>query len=185
MPARFPLLMAFAPSLDEFKRFALDGYDRIKQDPLAAAYWALVWACGFCITFLLVRMFFTRWGDRDITKKTLGVSLLVHLLVGMVSNSVVFGPGLSRDSEPGGALTIAHVIVDGGDPGRDGDASDNDRRFDQSQNLPGSSPAWEQAPKLAARPVERQQSPGPETGTAEMVPEKHADGAQPLAMTAP
>ena len=177
--------MAFAPSLDEFKRFALDGYDRIKQDPLAAAYWALVWACGFCITFLLVRMFFTRWGDRDITKKTLGVSLLVHLLVGMVSNSVVFGPGLSRDSEPGGALTIAHVIVDGGDPGRDGDASDNDRRFDQSQNLPGSSPAWEQAPKLAARPVERQQSPGPETGTAEMVPEKHADGAQPLAMTAP
>src|SRR5260370_20661401 len=136
MPASLPLVLAFGPSLDEIKRFGLDVYDRIQRDPLAAGYWGLVWGCGFVITFLLVRMFFTRWGDRDITKKTLGVSLLVHLLLGMVSNSVVFGPGFSQDPDSGGALTIHHVVMQGGDPGHEADSADNDAAFDRSQKLP-------------------------------------------------
>ena len=98
MPAHLPLVLAFGPSLDEIERFVLGSYDRMQRDPLETGYWGLVWACGFCITFLLVRMLFTRWGDRDITKKTLGVSLLVHLLIGMVSNTVIFGPGSDRKS---------------------------------------------------------------------------------------
>src|SRR5579863_4392923 len=161
MPAPLPVLLAHGPSLDEIKRFLLAVYDQAKDDPWAAGYWGLVWACGFVITFLLVRMFFTRWGDRDITKKTLGVSLLVHFLVGMVSNSVVFGPGTSHDPDSGGALTIRDVVVEGGDPGRDGDSTGNDKQTVLSSHLPGSSPAWEQAPKLAARSIERQQSPEP------------------------
>src|SRR5260370_4183206 len=155
MPASLPLVLAFGPSLDEIKRFGLDVYDRIQRDPLAAGYWGLVWGCGFVITFLLVRMFFTRWGDRDITKKTLGVSLLVHLLVGMVSNSVVFGPGSARESDSGGDFRIQHVVVKAEDPDRDAGYSDNDPASGQSQDLPGNSPAWEHAPKLPSRPVAR------------------------------
>ena len=185
MPAHFPSVLAYGPSLDEVQRFLLSVYDRIQQDPFAAGYWALVWSCGFVITFLLVRMFFTRWGDRDITKKTLGVSLLVHFLVGMVSNSVVFGPGFSHDPDSGGALTIHNVVMEGGDPGHDADSADNDAASDRSQKLPGKSPAWEQAPKLAARPAARQQAAEYDAGSAEMVPEKHADGALPLALPAP
>ena len=86
-------MLAFGPSLDEIERFLLGVYDRMQRDWMATGYWGLVWACGFFITFLLVRMLFTRWGDRDITKKTLGVSLLIHMLVGMVSNTEIFGPG--------------------------------------------------------------------------------------------
>src|SRR5258708_35093308 len=109
MSPQLSLVLAFGPSLDEIKRFLLGVYDRMQRDWMATGYWGLVWACGFVITFLLVRMLFTRWGDRDITKKTLWVSLLVHTLVGMVSNTVVFGPGFSHDPDAGGALTIHHI----------------------------------------------------------------------------
>ena len=109
----------------------------------------------------------------------------MHLLVGMVSNTVVFGPGSSHNSDSGGALTIHHVVIEGGDPGHDADASDNDKKIDQSQKLPGNSPAWEQAPKLASRAPERQQPPDYDAGNAEMVPEKHVNGADPLALPAP
>ena len=185
MPARLPLLLAYGPSLDEFKRFMRDVYVYVQEDPWAAGYWGLVWACGFIITFLLVRMFFTRWGDRDITKKTLGVSLLVHLLVGMVSNSVVFGPGSSHDPDSGGALTIQQVAVEGADHGNDGDSTESDRAFDQSRTLPGNSPVWQQAPKLAARPAARLQTPEYDPAGTDLAAEKQVNGPQTLALPAP
>src|SRR5262245_62877564 len=100
-----------AVSFDWWKLHLLDIYDRMQRDWWATAYWGGVWACGFVATFLLLRMLFTHWGDRDVMKKTLGLSLLVHVLVGMLSTTVIFGPGMSSSGEPEMLVAIRRVVA--------------------------------------------------------------------------
>ena len=94
MPATFPTMPVLALSIDGLKPFAADLWEHMHHGEWWAttAFWGVIWACGFVATFLLLRVLFTRWGDRDVMKKTLAVSLLLHVLFGMLSTRVVFGP---------------------------------------------------------------------------------------------
>src|SRR5579872_6955169 len=100
----------FDSVLDRTRQFAVDTYDRMQSDWTATAYWAGIWVCGFVVTFLLIRMMFTHWGDRDVTKKTIWLSLLVHTLVGMLSTTVIF-PNVRGEPGLGGTAPIRHVII--------------------------------------------------------------------------
>jgi len=50
-------------------------------------------------TFLLVRMFFTGWGDKNVTEKTLALSILLHALLAMLSTTVMLTQGDVAPSE--------------------------------------------------------------------------------------
>lgn len=56
-----------------------------RRDPVTFVFWCVVWVCSFLLTALLLRMLFTRWGDTNVTRKTMAVSLLAHFLLGMLS----------------------------------------------------------------------------------------------------
>jgi len=64
-------------------------WQQAQADPVGTLFWTLIWGCAFVATFLLIRMLFTGWGDRNVTEKTLALSLLVHLLVAMLSTTVM------------------------------------------------------------------------------------------------
>ncbi|MBI3863318.1 MAG: hypothetical protein HY290_15615 [Planctomycetia bacterium] len=175
-----------AASFDGVRRFALDLYEHMQNDWTATAYWAGVWACGFVVTFLLVRMLFTRWGDRNITQKTLGVSLLVHFLAGLISSSVVFesgSAGAQPDEVPG--VPIQRVVVEGPSAPGDAAAGSDEDPFDRRSNRPGNSPAWEQAAQRDLRSPDRQPVRTPQAPDSEIVPEKRAATADPLVIPVP
>src|SRR5260221_6142444 len=147
-------LPVLALSLDGAKSFALDLYDHMQRDWWATAYWSGVWVCGFIATFLLIRMLFTHWGDRDVMKKTLGLSLIVHMLVGMLSTTVMFGPGSSGSDEPEDVIAIRRVVVN--PPPEESTAPAGEEHAAASERrLPGKSPAWEQSPKFDSRQAAR------------------------------
>ena len=89
-----------AAALDDLWPRVVEGVSQRWQqavaDPLGALFWTLVWGCAFVATFLFIRMLFTGWGDRNVTEKTLALSLLVHLLVAMLSTTVM----LVREPDP-------------------------------------------------------------------------------------
>src|SRR5579862_5547012 len=110
--ARFHLLMGDSSQLSRAWQQVLDWYAIFHADPWGSLYWGLVWVCAFVITFLLLRMLFTRWGESNVTQKTLGVSVLVHVMIGMVSNSVIFLPsgGVRSHDQPG--VPIRRVVFE-------------------------------------------------------------------------
>src|SRR6266852_4853792 len=98
-PLATPLVLAV--SLDGLKPLARDIFVRMQREPWVMVWWGGVWVCGFIVTFLLLRVLFTRWGDRDVMKKTLALSLLVHTLGGMLSTEFIFSPGRLSEAESG------------------------------------------------------------------------------------
>src|SRR5579872_2012711 len=147
MPALAPTLVLIDVSIDGAKELALDLFDRMQRDWWATAYWGFVWTCGFVATFLFLRMLFTRWGDRDVTKKTLGLSLLVHALVGTLSTTVIFGTSAGPDGGPDRVM-IGRVVADGGTADLRGGTSLADAPAIGGQAKKGKSAAWDRAPKF-------------------------------------
>src|SRR6516165_5037299 len=150
-----------ALSLERVKPLVVDFCQRVWQGGWTSAYWGGVWMFAFLATILFFRMLFTRWGDRDVMKKTLGLSLLVHMLFGMVSTHVVLGPGLSPASSREKVL-ISRVIVEG-KTDRDGLPGNERLTGDNGGLLPGTSPAWEKMPFSETREVTRLERPHSET----------------------
>ena len=150
-----PLL---ALSLDRVKPAVLDLIDRLWQGGWASVYWGGVWLMGFIATVLLFRMLFTRWGDGNVMKKTLGLSLLVHLLFGMVSTHVTLGPGSSLRGAPEKFVPVSRVVVEG-QTDRDGLPGNERLTGDNGGQLPGTSPAWEKVPLSDTRDIARLDRP--------------------------
>ena len=140
-------------SFERVWEFVVEIAGRFRTDPWGSLYWSAIWICGFVITFLLVRMLFTRWGDRNITFKTLTVSLLMHLLLAMVSNTVVFEPTQAGSNEIIG-VPIRRVIIEGSNRSGDVDSPIEDP-FERPVSLPSRSPAWEKSPSLESPSLTR------------------------------
>ncbi len=171
-----------AISLDGLQALALDLYDHMQRDWAATTYWGGVWVCGFIATFVLLRMLFTHWGDRDVMKKTLGLSVIVHMLFGMLSTTVMFGPGMSSEGEPN-AYAIRRVIVEnpsssGGTPG------DDARAENEGGSRTGKPRAWEEVPKFSTEPSGRLEQPEREAHAAAMDPQQRTVANEPLAFPA-
>ena len=186
MAVALPTLNNIVVSLDGAKSAAVDLYDHVRADVWGSLYWGVIWGCTFVITFLLVRMLFTRWGDRNITMKTLGVSLLVHLLVGMISNTVVFGPGAAccrkkSRASPFPARRLRRAEFSGRSPPPAHDADP----FEKRSRLPGNSPAWEQASQPEARSIDRQTTRTLESPASEIVSDPREMKAESLSISAP
>ncbi|MFN6106085.1 MAG: hypothetical protein ACK5EA_16770, partial [Planctomycetaceae bacterium] len=95
---RVSLAFAF-PTPDEVLLFLTRHWHGAWQDPFGYAFWGVVWGVAFMATFLLVRMFFTGWGDTNVTEKTLALSILLHALVAMLSTTVMLTQGEVASSE--------------------------------------------------------------------------------------
>src|SRR5262249_5755923 len=133
-------------------------------------------------TFLLLRMLFTHWGDRDVMKKTLGLSLLVHVLVGMLSTTVIFGPGMSSSGEPEMLVAIRRVVAaEVSSPG-EGPPTDENIPGDNGGRIPGKPPAWERAAAVDVQEPIRLEMRPQGHADAEITPEKRAAGPLPLAV---
>jgi hypothetical protein len=92
--------LAFAlPTSDEMLRFLTRHWHGAWQDPLGYAFWGVVWGVAFMATFLLIRMFFTGWGDKNVTEKTLALSILLHALLAMLSTTVMLTQGETAPAE--------------------------------------------------------------------------------------
>ncbi|MFN9373127.1 MAG: hypothetical protein ACK6D3_14700 [Planctomycetaceae bacterium] len=81
------------PTSDEVLVFLARHWHGAWQDPFGYAFWGVVWGVAFMATFLLVRMFFTGWGDKNVTEKTLALSILLHALLAMLSTTVMLTQG--------------------------------------------------------------------------------------------
>jgi hypothetical protein len=185
MAAALSSLNVIAVSLDGAKSAAIDLYDHVRADVWGSLYWGVIWGCAFVITFLLVRMLFTRWGDRNITMKTLGVSLLVHFLAGMISNTVVFGPSSGILSEEKQGVPIRRVMFEGPNSPGDAAAGNDADPFEKRSMLPGKSPAWEQASQPEARTIDRQPARTLETPAPEIVSDPRTMKGEALSLPAP
>lgn len=174
-------LIAF--SLDDLQPLVLDLYDRMQRDWAATAYWGGVWVCGFIATFLLLRMLFTRWGDRDVMKKTLGLSLIVHMLFGMLSTTVIFGPGMSSEGDAY-AKAIRVVVAENTASGREGTAGEDANVENDGGSRTGRQRAWEQVPKFTTEPSGRLQQPSREAAGGAMEPQERSVASEPLAFPA-
>ncbi len=185
MAAALSSLNVIGVSLEGAKSAAIDLYDHVRADVWGSLYWGVIWGCAFVITFLLVRMLFTRWGDRNITMKTLGVSLLVHLLAGMISNTVVFGPGGGVVPEEKPGVPIRRVVFEGPNSPGDAAAGHDEDPFEKRSRLPGNSPAWEQASQPEARSIGRQPTRTLESPASEIVSDPREMKAESLSISAP
>ncbi len=179
------IVVDMALSLDALKDHLLDVYDRMQRDWWATAYWGGVWACGFVATFLLLRMLFTHWGDRDVMKKTLGLSLLVHVLVGMLSTTVIFGPGTSASGEPEALVAIRRIVSgDLPSPG-EGPPSNEDLPGDNRGRLPGKAPAWERPAAVDPQAQTRLEMRPQGSADAEITPDQRPAGDANLPLAVP
>jgi hypothetical protein len=73
-------------------------------------FWGVVWGVAFVATFLLLRMFFTGWGDKNVTEKTLALSILLHALLAMLSTTVMLTQGETAATEQ--RTPIRRVVLD-------------------------------------------------------------------------
>src|SRR5438445_9810984 len=179
MLAFSPVLSADVLSVEELKLFAIDMYGRMQRDWWATAYWAGIWTCGFVVTFLLIRMLFTRWGDRDVTKKTLGLSLLVHALSGMLSTTVMFGTAAFPEPTSERVTGIRRVIVDG-DP-----SEASEKASGEHGKATPHSRAWERAPKFDSQQHARIEREPREVPGDAATPQKHEGRAEPISIPLP
>jgi hypothetical protein len=161
-----PLVAHFA---DAFSRDALvahwhDLVEFARTDTVGFGFWTAVWVGSFCITFLLLRMLFTRWGETNVTQKTMALSLLAHLVLAMLSTRMVFHqPGGS----PWGKGISRETIV------RPSRRAVLEAEASSAGRLPGRAPVWEQPPALATGTAERLAKPTAEA-TTPIVPERTA-----------
>lgn len=134
--------MIAALDQEQIQLFLAEHWRKACADPLGYAFWGAIWTCAFVATFLLIRMFFTGWGDRNVTEKTLGLSILVHALIAMLSTTVMLATEKGPPAET--RTRIRRVLVEG----------------DQTQaralaGAPGTTPRWDQADQLAENEVNR------------------------------
>lgn len=145
--------------------------DYARHDTLGFAFWSLVWIGSFATTFLLLRALFTHWGDTHVTRKTMIVSLLAHLVLGMLSTRLV----LSEASPP--AATEVHVrprqrqVKAGDEPA--------------VSRLPGKTPIWERPPEFEPDQPERGQRPGAAPEQPAAVERQPVPDEQPLHIPLP
>jgi hypothetical protein len=183
-----------ALSIDGLKPFAADLWEHMHHGEWWAttAFWGVIWACGFVATFLLLRVLFTRWGDRDVMKKTLAVSLLLHLIFGMLSTRVVFGPA-------GASQGLLSLILPGSSP-QAPEGPEEDPRFDEvaiegpespgddipgTENAaggkaPGNSPPWERTPSFDSQMPSRLENQARGPAAAAIAPQQRAGGGEAL-----
>ena len=130
------------PTSEEILRFLSRHWQGAWQDPLGYAFWGVVWGVAFMATFLLLRMFFTGWGDKNVTEKTLALSILLHALVAMLSTTVMLTQGDVAPSEQ--RTPLRRVVMDS--------ASDPAAAV-QGGNKP--QPRWDAPTREQAAPAER------------------------------
>ncbi|RPI81048.1 MAG: hypothetical protein EHM42_11245, partial [Planctomycetaceae bacterium] len=135
-----------ALDLEQAQLFLAEHWSKACADPLGYTFWGVIWGCAFAATFLLIRMFFTGWGDRNVTEKTLGLSILMHAVIAMLSTTVM----LATESRPPAETRtrIRRVVVEG----------------DQSQTqaalgATGGKPRWDQSEQFASQVVDRLEQP--------------------------
>jgi hypothetical protein len=183
-----------ALSLDELKPIAADLWEHMHHGEwwASTAFWGVIWACGFVATFLLLRALFTRYGDRDVMKKTLVVSLLLHVLCGMLSTRVVFGPrapsqgllslilpGSSQQDSPRDDAEDSRfdeVAIEGPESPGDDLAGSEDAKGGRGK-LPGESPPWERTPTFDSQtPARLDNQPRGPAAAAIMQPQRAGGG---------
>lgn len=178
-------LLAMSLSFDGIKALVTGLYDRVQHDWWGSAYWAGVWVFGFILTFFLVRMLFTRWGEGDVTRKTLVLSLLAHGFAAMLSTTVIFGPGLPRD---GGdfeqIFSIRRVVNEGGASQSVDTPGSREATGGGGRKVPGKSPVWDQGARFESQRIARMERPARETPAAE-VSQNNRTAAAPSLPAAP
>jgi hypothetical protein len=147
-----PLVAHFADviSPDALVAHWHDLVDYARSDTVGFGFWTAVWVGSFCITFLLLRMLFTRWGETNVTQKTMALSLLAHLVLALLSTRMVFhqqggspwGRGIARETI---VRPVRRAVIDA--------------ETSSAGRLPGRAPVWEQPPSLPTDAAARLEKP--------------------------
>lgn len=180
MTSIFATSTLLAMTLDDFQRAAEAHFAQMRSEPLLYAFWAGVWVGGFVATFLFLRMLFTRWGDTNVTKKTLYLSLLLHFLGGLLSTRVM----LPQSSGPGGEEGRISIRDFSASPPENTGGRESGEPSGGAGNGSSGLPVWEQLPTFAGTGTGRAERPAGESVDAEM-PEKQnsgGDGLPPLSL---
>lgn len=92
---------------------------------------SLIWAGLFCVTFLLMRMLITRWGDTRVTMKAVVLSLLVHLVAGLWTTTFKIASE-TLTAEKQALVPVRRLVVEGDQP--------------VEKKKSGNTPVWEKTP---------------------------------------
>lgn len=92
----------------------------------------LSWGGMFCATFILMRMLVTRWGEANVTRKALVLSLVFHLVAGLWTTTIHLARESQAAREPS-PVRIRKLQMEG------------EQQADQKP--PGNTPVWEKLPR--------------------------------------
>lgn len=130
---------------------ALAAYAR--RDPAGFAFWACVWAGSLTATFLFLRMLFTRWGDTQVTRKTMALSVLLHLIVAATSTRFDLPlRGGTQDREDSIVRFHRRQVVDS----ESRDVDDNTPDTPGDSKTAGKPDVWDETPRFDEPPALRQ-----------------------------
>lgn len=128
---------------DQFATFSEQVSQLVAQAREQWVLW-LIWGGLFCVTFLLMRMLITRWGDSQVTMKAVVLSLLVHVVAGLWTTTV----HLARESlaiEKSQPIPIRRLVTEG--------------EQHREKKAPGNTPVWEKTPAPNSADLTRQERP--------------------------
>lgn len=144
-------------------------FHRAVEDVSTNWIWYLIWSGLFVATFLLLRMLVTRWGNENVTQKTLVLSLLLHSVAGLFSTTVKIAQSTAVESVSD-HVPIRRVVMS--------------EARDIPQTTTGDKPIWEKLPEPTPTDVPRLSLPKPKT-PAVSVPEKQPVPVEPLELALP
>lgn len=131
--------------------------------------WYTTWLGLFFCTYLMLRMLITRWGDTNVTRKALVLSLLLHTVGGLFTTSVHIVSHVGENSDNRDTIPLRNVIVEKPLKAGVSQSTPVPRR-------PGDRPVWDQLPTSPPLPTSRQSKPESNPGV---------DSTQPTRPTVP
>lgn len=143
-------------------------WNDVWRELAAHKLWYATWAGLFLCTYLMLRMLITRWGDTNVTRKALVLSLLLHTVGGLFTTSVHIATHVGEGQGGRDFVAIRNVIVE------NSSSSSLKNRGTNSKNgagKPGDRAVWDQLPNsppmAAARQAKPSTIPGTEVAVAE------------------
>ena len=112
--SRLPLLLAedlstrVAAWWTESQPMLRDAWQEVNAHKL----WYVTWVGLFLCTYMMLRMLITRWGDTNVTRKALVLSLLLHFVGGLFTTSVHIATHAGTTGDTRDAIPMRNVIVE-------------------------------------------------------------------------
>ena len=152
--SRLPLLLAedlstrVAAWWTESQPMLRDAWQEVNAHKL----WYVTWVGLFLCTYMMLRMLITRWGDTNVTRKALVLSLLLHFVGGLFTTSVHIATHAGTTGDTRDAIPMRNVIVENNTLRTRSPAASGPRRS-------GDRAVWDQLPTAPAPTAERQAKP--------------------------